>query len=302
MYDLIIVGGGPAGLTAAVYAICKRLNVLVVSQDLGGKTNYHLTLPEMEMHQVIRGQEVVEKFRRELEYLDFARRQAMVKTITKKDNLFIIKATGGSELTTKTVILATGAQAQRLNVPGERDYVGWGLSYSALSYAPLFLGKRAVVIGDEERGLRAVAELAQVAAQVHFITPKHEALDTPLSRKLATDSPNVTVLAEYTVKAIRGNDFASHVVVESPEGKETEIDTDGIFIELTLLANSEPIKGWVDLDEQGRVIIDNRNRTSCPGLFAAGDVTNAYAEQVLIAVGEGAKAALSAYEYLLYTF
>ena len=302
MYDLIIVGGGPAGLTAAVYALRKRLNVLVVSQDLGGKTNYDLALPGMEMHQVIRGLEVVKKFRRELEYLDFARRQATVNTIAKKENLFTVKTTGGTELTAKSVILATGVQAQRLNVPGERDYVGRGLSYSALSYAPLFLGKRAVVIGDEERGLRAVAELAQVAALVHFITPMHEVLDTPLSRKLAIDSPNVIVLAEYTVKAIRGNGYADYVVVESPQGKETGIDTDGIFIELGLLANSDPIKGWVELDEQGRVIIDNRNRTSCPGLFAAGDVTNAYAEQVLIAVGEGAKAALSAYEYLLYTF
>jgi thioredoxin reductase len=301
MYDLIIFGGGPAGLTAAIYAIRKRLHVLVASQDLGGKTNYHLTLPGMEMHQVIRGLEVVEKFRRELEYLDFVRCLATVKTIAKKENLFTVKTTGGTELTARSIILATGVQAQPLNVPGERDYMGRGLTYSALSYAPLFLDKRAIVIGAGERALRAVAQLAQIAAPVHFITPTHELMETPLGKKLATESPNVVVLAGYTVKAIRGNDFADRVLVASPKGEEVEVHTDGIFIELGLLPNSDPIKGWIELDEQGRVIIDNRNRTSCPGLFAAGDVTNAYAEQVLIAVGEGAKAALSAYEYLLDT-
>ena len=301
MYDLIIVGGGPAGLTAAIYAIRKRLNVLAVSQDLGGKTNYHMVLPDTEIHQVIRGLEVVKKFRRELEYLDFARRLATVKTIDKKDNLFIVKTTGGAELTAKSVILATGSQVQRLNVPGEQDYIGRGVSYSALSYAPLFIDKRTVVIGDGKLALRAAAELAQVAAIVRLIAPTHGALDTPLGQKLTTDSPNVVILEGHQVKAIRGNGFAERIIVETPEGQEAEIYTDGVFIELGLLPNSGLVKELVDLDAQGRVIVDNRNRTGCPGLFAAGDVTNAYAEQVLIAIGEGAKAALSAYEYLLST-
>lgn len=148
MYDLIIVGGGPAGLTAAIYAIRRRLNVLLVSQDLGGKTNYHLTLPGMEMYQVIRGAEVVEKFRREIEYLDFARRQASVQTIDKRQNHFIVTTTGHIELKAKSVIFATGSSVKRLNVPGEQEFLGRGLSYSAVSYASLFAGKRTVVIGD----------------------------------------------------------------------------------------------------------------------------------------------------------
>jgi alkyl hydroperoxide reductase subunit F len=110
---------------------------------------------------------------------------------------------------------------------------------------------------------------------------------------------NVVVLEDYRVKAIQGNGFAERLILNTPDGQEAEIRTDGIFIELDLLPNSGMVETLVDLDEQGRVIVDNRNRTSCPGLFAAGDVTNAYAEQVLIAIGEGAKAALSAYEYLL---
>ncbi|HEX6384869.1 MAG TPA: FAD-dependent oxidoreductase, partial [Anaerolineae bacterium] len=171
MYDLIIVGGGPAGLTAAIYAIRKRLNTLVVSQDLGGKINYDMELPWVEGHQVIRGVEVVEKFWRELDYLDFARRLERVATVAKDEDVFLVTTADGTELQARSVILATGSRIQQLEVPGERDFIGRGLSYSALSYAPLFVSKRAAVIGDAKLALRAVAELALVASTVHFIVP-----------------------------------------------------------------------------------------------------------------------------------
>ena len=301
-YDLIIVGGGPAGLTAAIYTIRKRLNVLLVSEDLGGKTNYHMTLPDGEMHQLIRGIEIVDKFRRELGYLDFARRLEAVETIAKQDNLFTISTASGAKLTAKSIIVATGSRIKQLNVPGEHAYVGWGLSYSAISYAPLYLGKRTVVIGDGKLALRAVAELAQIADSVHLVAPTHGALDSPLAKRMIADSMKVVVLEGHQVKAIRGNGFAERVVLEAPDGHGTELHADGIFVELGLLPNSDLVKGLVDLDDKGRIIVDNRNRTSCPGLFAAGDVTNSFAEQVLIASGEGAKAALSAFEYLLQRF
>jgi alkyl hydroperoxide reductase subunit AhpF len=124
-------------------------------------------------------------------------------------------------------------------------------------------------------------------------------LSTPLGQKLQTDTLNVDVLEGYKVKAIQGNGFAERVIVESPEGQELELETDGVFVELGLVPNSGPVRDLTEVDALGRVVIDNRNRTDCVGLFAAGDVTNAYAEQVLIAVGEGVKAALSAYDYLL---
>jgi alkyl hydroperoxide reductase subunit F len=298
MYDLIIVGGGPAGLTAAVYAIRKRLNFLAVSQDWGGKTNYDLSLPNVEPHQVVRGVEVVDKFRRELEHLEFAHHVAAVATIDKKDNLFTVKTSGNAELIAKSVILATGSQVKRLNVAGEQVFMGLGLSYSALSHAPLMLDKQAIVIGDGPLVLRAMAELAQVATTVHLVMPTRGVLDTSLGQKMIQSS-KVVLWIGYKVEAILGDNFAQRVRLEAPDGEYVDIMADCIFVELGLSPNSDPVKGLAELDEQGRVIIDKRNCTSCPGLFAAGDVTNAYAEQVLIAVGEGAKAALSAYEYLL---
>lgn len=299
MYDLIIIGGGPAGLTAAIYAIRKRLNVLLVSKDLGGKTNYHLELPDLERHQVIRGVEVVEHFRRELEYLDFARHMEPVERVVRNDDgAFTVHTKGGGELFARAVLVATGSRQQWLDVPGEREYLSKGLCYSALSYAPLFIDKKTVVIGEGELALRSAGELATVAAHVHLVGPSGQILETPLGQKLLR-SENVTVLQDYQVTRVLGNGYANKVVVNTPTGEEMELAADGTFVERALLPNTSMVAGLVDVDEKGRIKIDCQNRTNVPGLFAAGDVTTVYAEQVLIAVGEGAKAALSAYDYLL---
>ena len=299
MYDLIVVGGGPAGLTAAMYAIRKRLNVLLISEDLGGKTNYQMILPWMESYQVIRGVDVVEKFQRELTYLDFAHRMEHVQSLRKENDVFVLTLTSGETLEAKSVILATGSRVRHLDVPGERDYIGRGLSYSAISYAPLFLGKHTTVIGVGKLALRATAELAKVADAVCLVAPSRGILDTRLAKSITGGDVKVVVLEGHKVKRVLGNGFVDRIVLSTPEGGEAEVGTDGVFVELGLLPNSQMVDGLVVLDAQGRIMVDTRNQTNIRGLFAAGDVTNAYAEQVLIAVGEGAKAALSAYEYLL---
>jgi NADH-dependent peroxiredoxin subunit F len=298
MYDLIVIGGGPAGLTATVYALRKRLNVLLVSKDLGGKTNFKLQLPWIEDYQVIKGLEVVNKFKSELEYLDFARHMEGVEKIEPKDGHFVVSTTGGAELPTKAIILATGTKQLRLRVPGEKEFIMRGLCYSALSYAPLFIDRTTVVVGDGELALRSAAELATIAEKVYLVAKDPAKLDTPLGLKLKS-SDNVEVLAGYEVVEVLGDDFARTVLLHDPKGKEVELQADGTFIEMALIPNSQMVAGLVELDEQGRIKVDCANRTSMEGIFAAGDVTSGFAEQVLIAVGEGAKAALSAYEYLL---
>ncbi len=300
MYDLIVVGGGPAGLTATIYAIRKRLNVLMVTMDLGGKTNYRLALPWIQDYQVIRGLEIVNKFKSELEYLDFARHMEPVEQISKQEDHFIVSTRGGGELATKSVIVATGTKQQRLNVPGEKEFIMRGLCYSALSYAPLFIDRNTIVIGDGELALRSAAELATVAKHVNIVCASGEIFTTPLGMKLKA-AENVTTLEGYKVTKIKGDDFAKSVILHDPKGQESELTIDGIFIEMSLVPNTSIVEGLVHLDEQGRIKIDCGNHTNVPGLFAAGDVTNTYAEQVLVAVGEGAKASLSAYEYLLPT-
>ena len=303
MYDLIVVGGGPAGLTAAVYALRKRLNVLLVSKDLGGKTQYRLALPWIEDYQVIRGLEVVNKFKSELEYLDFARHMEPVECITKVDtsdgHFFSVQTRGGGEIQAKAVIVATGTYQQRMGVPGEKEYIMRGMCYSALSYAPLFIDKKTVVVGDGDLALRSAAELSTVASHVTVVCAGQGLPDSPLYQKLE-DSDNVTILKGYQVVEVKGDgDFAKSLVVKDPQGALKEVEADGTFVEMGLIPQTQMVADLVELDENKAIKIDARNRSSVSGVFAAGDATDSFAEQVLIAVGEGAKAALSAYEYLL---
>jgi thioredoxin reductase len=298
MYDLIVIGGGPAGLTATIYAIRKRLNVLMVSKDLGGKTAYNLALPWVDDYQVIRGTEVVSKFQSELEYLKFARLLKPVERVEKHPDGFAVQTREGQELLTRAIIVATGARQKLLNVPGEKEYMMCGLCYSAVSYSQLFIDRKAIVVGDSELALRSAAELSIVARQVHLIGVGPKTLEHPLGKKLKA-AKNVTILEEYQVVEVLGNRYAECVVLKGPDGQKLELETDGAFVEMALLPNSRIVADLVELDEQKRIKVDCLARTSLPGVFAAGDVTDNYAEQVLIAVGEGAKAALSAYDYLL---
>lgn len=297
MYELIVLGGGPAGLTATVYALRKRLNVLLISQDLGGKTNYRLQLPFVEKHLVITGQEVVSRFANEIDYLEFAREFDKVEKVEKSDKGFQVTVKSGKTHDTKAIIVATGALGRLLEVPGERQFMMRGLCYSAVSYAPLFIERNVVVIGDTKLALRSTAELARIAEKVTLVAPTHGDLDSILGSKVLS-APNVDVLEGYNVESVLGDEYARKIVV-SNNGEKKELVADAFFVELDLVPQSQCVADLVDLDEFGSIIINSRNQTSQVGIFAAGDVTNVVAEQVLICVGEGAKAALTAYEYLL---
>ena len=298
MYDLIVIGGGPAGLTAAIYAIRRRLNILLISKDLGGKTNYHLELPDIKSYRVITGTEIVNKFKSELEYLKFARHMEPVVNVKRNDSHFVIQTKGGGELLAKAVIVATGAQQQWLDVPGEREYLSKGLCYSALSYASLFIDRDTVVVGEGDLALRSAAALSTVARHVHVVGTSHEALQTPLGQMLEK-AENVTVLEDFHVTKVSGNGYCNSVTVQGPDGQTMDLKADGTFVEKAIKANASMVADLVELNELGFIKVDAYSRTNIPGLFAAGDVTNIYAEQVLVAVGEGVKAALSAYDYLL---
>jgi alkyl hydroperoxide reductase subunit F len=292
MNDLIIIGGGPAGLTAAVYALNKRLNVLLISEDLGGKTGYGLEVKGYEGHEVIRGGEVVEKFKRQLEYLNFAREIDRVTHVVPEGANYAVFTQSRKKFEARAVILATGAVPKRLDVPGEKQLIGKGLSYSAISHAQLFIEREPAIVGSNLRALQAAAEMANIAKQVHLILPEKGEIDSVFGKKLRAN-PKVKV-HEAPLKQVNGKDGVESIVV----GSQT-IKVDGLFIEVGLTPGSKIVADLGVTDANGHVIVNNRCATSRPGLFAAGDVTDVFIEQVLVAVGEGAKAALSAYEYLL---
>lgn len=298
MREVIIIGGGPAGLAAAAYAVRKRMDALFISKGTGGRTNRHLMLPWVEDYQVTVGEETIHRFSTQLDYLDFMRVRALVRKIEPMDSGgFRVIVMDGKEYETQTIILTTGAYGQTLGVPGEKEFELRGLCYSAMTYAPLMVDRTAVVVGEEMLALRAVAELSRIATQVILISEQDGDLDTVVGKNVLS-AENVVVKRHSRVREIKGDDFARSVVIEH-DGRLQEFTSDALFIEKQLIPNSDLVVGLVDLDECGFVKVDARNRTSLPGLFAAGDVTDTMVFQVLMGLGDGEKAALAAFDYLL---
>lgn len=297
MHDVIIIGGGPAGLAAAAYAIRKRMDALLISPGLGGRTNRKLELPWVDDYNVLVGESMVNRFRSQLEYLDYMRVRTKAEKIEPYEGHYCVRLADGMSYETRTVLLTTGAVGEMLNVPGEMEFEMKGLCYSTVTYAPLFIDRTALVVGDGIQAVRAAAELQQIARHVTLVAPTHGDLDEECARRLAAHR-NVTVMDSYDVVEVKGEDFVNTVVLRK-DGDLTEVHCDAVFVEKSLRANSGLIADLVELDERGFVKVDEMNRTSRPGIYAAGDVTTAYSDQVLISMGEGAKAILSIYDMLL---
>ena len=298
-YDLVIVGGGPAGLTAAAYAIRKRVETMLVSEDLGGKTNYKFSLPGVETHPIIDGEELVSKFKSQLQYLDFARHLDKVTKVERTTEGFVVTTKGGETFKGKAAIIATGVMPKRLNVPGEKEFLGNGVSYSTVSHAPLFIDMNVAVVGEGRTALQAVAELAQIAKSVNAIGTPNKLIESDLGQKLKA-SGKVKFFTDYEVEEIKGKTAVEEILIRDKTKKtEQTIPVQGVFVELGYQVEGGLYSSMVKTTADGRIMISENNQTSVPGLFAAGDITDVNAQQVVIAIGEGANAALSAYNYLL---
>ena len=298
-YDLVIIGGGPAGLTAAAYAIRKRMETMLVSENLGGKTNYKFSLPDVETHPIIDGEELVSKFKSQLEYLDFARQIDKVTKLERTGDQFIVSTKGGKTFNSRAVIIAIGVMPKRLNVPGEQELLGRGVSYSAVSHAPLFIDMEVAVVGDGNTAVQAVAELAQIAKGVKVIGALSKLAESEIGKRLMA-SGKVEFFTDYEVKEIRGKAAVEEIVIRHKTNKtEKVLAVKGVFVELGYAPDKDLYAHLVKTTTEGRIMISENNQTNIPGLFAAGDITDINAQQVVIAIGEGANAALSAYNYLL---
>jgi len=296
MYDLIIIGGGPAGITAAATAINQRLETLIIAEQWGGQTTYAMQLEEMEGRETITGETLLDAFRRQLDYLDFVRHFDTVTKVMPAEQTLVVETSRGDRFEGQTLIIATGAKPQRLNVPGEARLTGYGLSYSATTHAGLFLGKDAAVVGKGRRAQWATANLARKAHRIYLLAPE-PLPDTPLVHRLR-QTQNVEIAEGVAVREVRGERFVESIVIATPEGQEREIPVKGVFVKLPRTPNSDLVREWVNCDSRGHIIVDVYCATSWPGVFAAGDITHV-SEQALVHIGEGAKAAISAYHYIL---
>lgn len=313
MHDLIIVGGGAAGLAAAAYALDKQLDVMVVYESLGGKINQkftmhadtdflvghilvHLDTPETTPEEITRlGAETVQEFERQVTTQRGRALFDRVRRVTKEGDVFKVETERSGTLQAAAVILASGAVPKQIEAPG-REFINHGIGYTPVTFARALAGKTAVVIGCTQRALRGAAELARTAAQVYLVAAQFPH-DDPIFAVLRKRS-NVEVLEGYAVTEVTGTSSVDTVVVEQ-DGKVRRLPVDAAFADVGLTPNAAMVKDLVDTDAEGFIIVDKRNATSMPGLFAAGDVTTVYGEHTLIAIGEGARAALAAHDYLL---
>lgn len=296
MYELIIIGGGPAGISAAAMALNQRLETLIIAEQWGGQATYTMQLEDTEGREIITGEKLLDAFRRQLDYLDFVRRFDTVTEVRPEDGCFAVRTARGDCFEGKSLIVATGAKPMRLDVPGAKRLAGRGLSYSAATHAGLFLGKKVAVVGNGRRAQWAAASLARKAHQVYLLAPE-PLVTSPLATKLP-NVKNLEVLEGVRVESINGESFVEGITVKSPEGEDRELPVRGVFVKLPRTPNSGLVREWIDCDSRGHIIVDIYCATSWPGVFAAGDVTFV-SEQVLVHIGEGAKATLSAYHYLL---
>ncbi|MGB0385653.1 MAG: NAD(P)/FAD-dependent oxidoreductase [Ardenticatenaceae bacterium] len=295
MKDLLIIGGGPGGVAAAAYGVHLGLSTLIISPDLGGKVNYRFSIKNFPYIETVYGSDLVRTFAAKIGPKGHLREE--VSTISEIPGGFRVTVASGDTHEGRILIIATGAKPRLLYIPGEKELWGRGLSYSASSHAPLFVGKEVAVIGNDYRAQIAALELSRAAHTVYLIAPQPNALNPTLMERV-NERGNVQLFKGWEVISIDGTDFVSGVSLQNKQGLIREIKLSGVFVELGLIPNSDFVSHLVERDEHGHIKVDQRTATSHPCIFAAGDVSNIHAEQVPIALGEGIKAALSASEYL----
>ncbi|HQC80343.1 MAG TPA: alkyl hydroperoxide reductase subunit F [Accumulibacter sp.] len=303
-FDVLVVGGGPAGAAAAIYAARKGIRTAVVGERFGGQVLDTLAIENFISVKATDGPKLAAGLEEHVkDYdVDIINLQTATALLPDQDRgLTEIRLASGATLRGKTVILATGARWREMNVPGEKDYRGRGVAYCPHCDGPLFKGKRVAVIGGGNSGVEAAIDLAGIVAQVTLL--EFDATlraDAVLQKKLFS-LPNVTVIVGALTTEVSGDGEKVDGLryIDRDSGQNHRIDLEGIFVQIGLLPNSEWLKGTVALSPRGEIEVNARGETSIAGVFAAGDVTTVPYKQIVIAMGEGAKASLSAFDYLI---
>ncbi len=299
MYDVAIIGAGPAGMTAAVYSARKKLSTLLLSKDVGGQTLWTNDIENYMGYQFIEGPELVEKFEQQV-------RQFPIDLKIEEDVVGVTKAEGGFEVRTasgvtyqaKAVIIASGKRPRALGVPGEERLRGRGLTYCSTCDGPLFEGLRVVVIGGGNSAIEAVIDMLKIAEHVYMVSLTPLTCDRLLSDR-AMANPNLTIFTEHETLEVLGDPSVTGIRIRDlKSGEERTLQVSGVFVEIGLVPNSDLAKEMVKLNQIGEIEVTCAGETLVPGLFAAGDVTDVPEKQIVVAAGEGAKAALQAYRYL----
>jgi thioredoxin-disulfide reductase len=301
MYDLIIIGGGPAGMTAGIYAARQKLNTLLITKEFGGQiAKKAVPIENWPGEKEISGFNLIQKFKEHLEKFQIETEVDLVTKIEKINGNFQVSTKNSKIFESKAVIIATGADPRPLKVPGETDFIGKGVSYCPTCDAPLFSKKTVAVVGGGNSGFETAIMVSKWAQKVYILEYGSELKADLENQEIAKKTGKIDVILNAVMKEIKGEKFVNLIVYQNSKTKEEKkMEVQGVFIEIGLQPSSAFAKDLVDCNERGEIKIDLETfQTKTPGLFAAGDVKVGKYKQIIIAAGDGAKAALFANEYL----
>ena len=303
-FDVLVVGGGPAGASAAIYAARKGIRTGVVSERFGGQVLDTMGIENFISVEETEGPKLAASLENhvrsyDVDVMNLQRAEALLPA--DADGLLTVKLAGGASLRSRTVLLATGARWREMNVPGEREYRGRGVAYCPHCDGPLFKGRRVAVVGGGNSGVEAAIDLAGIVGHVTLIEfDGRLRADEVLQRKLRS-LPNVRVIVSAQTTEVHGSGGRVNALSFRDRGTSEvhRVELEGVFVQIGLLPNTDWLKGSIALSPRGEIEVDARGQTSMPGVFAAGDATTVPYKQIIIAMGEGSKAALSAFDHLI---
>jgi alkyl hydroperoxide reductase subunit F len=300
IHDVIIIGGGPAGLTAAVYAARKQLDTLLVTDQLGGQPMLTSDIENYMGYQYITGPELMAKFEEQARHFNIGIEQGQeVTSLDVEGGVIQVSTSAGRVFLGQTLIIATGKKASKLGIPGEKDFTARGVSYCATCDGVLFKGKPVMVAGGGNSGTQAALELSSYCTDVYLVSLSDLMADEVVVGKISA-AENIHEYLHWRPVKINGDQAVQSVEIASEDGsQQEEIAVSALFIEVGLKPNSGFVAEILDLNHKGEIVVDEECHTGVRGVFAAGDVTQVRDKQIVVAAGEGAKAALSAYEFLL---
>lgn len=286
-------------MTAAVYAARKRLDAVLISKDIGGQPMWTGRIENYMGYQYIEGFELMSKFEEQVKQFPLEQKIGVqAKSIGRIGGGFEVTTDDGGKFQAGAVIIASGKRPRQLGVPGEEQFKGKGVTYCSVCDGPVFSGQKVAVIGGGNSALEAIDDMVKIAEHVYVVSVTPFTGDKVLVERVQ-GATNVTVFLDHEVLSISGGTLVDGIEIRDLKtGEKKKLDLSGIFVEIGLNPNSEPVKGLTALNQQGEIVVNCRNETDVPGLFAAGDVTNVPEKQIVISAGEGAKAALQAHKYL----
>ena len=299
-YDMLVIGGGPAGSSAAIYSARKGIRTGLVAERFGGQILDTLTIENFVSVKTTEGPKLAQALEEHVKEYDVdVMNLQRVKRLEKKD-LIEVELENGAVLESKAVIISTGARWRNINVPGEQEFKNKGVAYCPHCDGPLFEGKDVAVIGGGNSGIEAAIDLAGIVKHVTVLEFNAELKADDVLQKRLYSLPNVTVLTNTQTKEITGTDKVNGITYVNRETEEeSHIELAGVFVQIGLVPNTDWLEGTLERNRIGEIIVDKRGATSIPGVFAAGDCTDSAHKQIIISMGSGATAALGAFDYLI---